>query len=167
MSRLAGIILGAVVALAALPTHALDGYSSPMVVPAAAFHIEGEDSSAFFFHPDGYLQGDGSPVIMYAAVYLPQYATVESVTLHAVDGSDSCTAEPSVIAVLNRSSIASYSIYQLSLVSTTGASSAMQSPTDSNIDVATIDNMLYRYYLRVGLCSASHHFYSVEINYTE
>ncbi len=167
MKRLAGIILGAVVTLAALPTHALDGYSSPMVVPAAAFHNDGEDPSGFSFHPDGYLEGEGSPVLMYAAVYLPDFATVESMTLKAVDGSDTCSAQAFVTAVLDRASISSETIHQMALVSTTGASSAMQSPTDSDVDYETINNMQYRYYLRVQLCSAAHHFYSVEINYTE
>ena len=54
MKWLAGIILVTVAASAALPTHALDVYSSPMVVPSAAFHNDGEDPSGFFFHPDGY-----------------------------------------------------------------------------------------------------------------
>jgi len=167
MKRLAGIILGVVVALTALPTHALEGYSSPMVVPAAAFHNDGEDPSGFFFHPDGYLEANGSPVSMYAAVYLPDGATVESVTLKAVDGSDTCSAQASVTAVLDRASISSETIHQMALVSTTGASSTMQSPTDSTVFYETISNIHYRYYLRVLLCSASHHFYSVEINYSE
>lgn len=167
MKSLVIITLGAAIATAALPTLALDGYTSPMVVPAAAFHNDGVDPDGFFFRPDGYLEGEGSPVMMYAAVYLPNFATVDSITLNAVDGSDSCTAQASVQAILNRASMTTETIYQMARASTTGASSTMQSPTTSSIGVATIDNLYYRYYLRVQFCSTTHRFYSVEIHYSE
>ena len=99
-------------------------------------------------------------------VYLPQWATVEGLTLYAVDGTNSCTV-PSVNAWLYRVPIVDAVLTHMAGVATSGASSAMQTPTDSTISSAVIDNLFYRYFVRVDFCSSTHEFYAVEIDYTE
>jgi hypothetical protein len=160
-----GILIIAVVLIAA-DSQAIDGHSPPMVIPAAAFHNDGDDPSGFYFHPNGFIEGDGAPVTMVAAVYLPDSATVESLTLHAVDWTNSC-AVPSVNAWLYRVPIIDSVLTTMAAVATSGSSSAMQTPTDTSVSGAVIHNNMYRYFVRVDLCSQLHDFYAVEIGYSE
>ena len=66
--RVVGLI--AVFGLAAVSPIWSAGHSSPLVIPAAAFHNDGEDPSGFWFHPEGHFEGNGYGVKMIAAVYL-------------------------------------------------------------------------------------------------
>ena len=166
MKRIAITIIGAVVLAAASPVFAMDGHSPPLIIPAAAFHNDGEDPNGFYFHPHGYLNGDGSVVNMYAAVYLPAYAQPVSLTLHAVDGSVSC-AEPDIGAWFYRTPIVDTPTSIMGNVFTSGSSSSMQSPSVSLASNPPVDNLGYRYYVRVRICSGLHDFYSLEIDYTE
>lgn len=161
------IIVAAVVTIAAVPVLADDGYTSPMVVPGAAFHTDGQDPDGLIFNVNGYIRGDGSAVTAYAPVYLPDGATITSMTVYAVDGSDACTGQESVGVYLNRTSITDDLVYQLASATTTGVSSTMQTPTDGSISPPLINNLQYRYYLRAMLCSSTHNLYAVALEYTE
>lgn len=166
MKRLTILIIFAACLGTAAPTHAIDGHSPPLIIPAAAFHNDGHNITGFFFHPNGYLNGDGSPATMYAAVYLPANATLDRFTLHAVDGSTSC-AEPEVKAWLYSIPVIDTPASIMANVSTSGSSSIMQSPSASLASSPPVDNLGHRYYVRVDLCSSLHDFYSVQIDYTE
>lgn len=166
MKRLTILIIVAACLTAATPVRAIDGHSPPLIIPAAAFHNDGDDVNGFFFHPNGYLNGDGSLVTMYAAVYLPAYATLERFTLHAVDESTSC-AEPDVKAWFYSIPVVDTPASIMANVSTSGSSSTMQSPSASLASSPAVDNLGRRYYVRVDLCSGLHDFYSVQIDYTE
>ena len=166
MKNSAGIILILAAIATASPAVAIEGHSPPLIIPAAAFHNDGDDPNGFYFHPDGYLEGDGAPVKMYAAVYLPENATVESFTLYAVDWTNSCTV-PSVNAWLYRVPIIDNVLTQIAGVATSGSLSTMQTPTDTTISAGAINNFMYRYFVRVDFCSHLHDFYAVEIDYSE
>lgn len=142
------------------------GHTSPLVIPAAAFHNDGQDPEGFYFHQDGHLEGEGSGVIMVAAATLPQAATVVGFTLHAVDGTDACDV-PSINAWLYRVEISNGDVSLMANVATSGASSVMQHPTDPTIAFAAVSNFLYRYYVRVDFCGYTHDFFAVDIEYTE
>ncbi|MEN8163326.1 MAG: hypothetical protein ABFS37_04290 [Acidobacteriota bacterium] len=142
------------------------GHVAPLVIPSAAFHNDGDDPEGFWFHPDGYLEGEGAGVKMIAAVYLPSYATVESFTLYAVDGTDSCPI-PSVNAWLYRVEISNGDVSMMALTATSGASSAMQERVDSSIAYPVVSNLQYRYFVRVDFCASTHDFYSIAIDYSE
>lgn len=142
------------------------GHGAPLVIPAAAFHNNGEDPNGFWFHPDGHLEGSGFGVKMIAAVYLPQNATVESFTLYAVDGTDSCEV-PSINAWLYRVEISDGDISMMAVTATSGASPFMQERVDTSIDYATVSNLQYRYFVRVDFCAVTHDFYSLSIDYSE
>ena len=142
------------------------GHRAPLVIPAAAFHNDGEDPSGFWFHPDGHLEGSGYGVKMIAAVYLPQNATVESFTLFAVDATDSCEV-PSINAWLYRVEISNGDLSMMAVTATSGASPFMQERVDSSIDYATVSNLQYRYFVRVDFCAYTHDFYSISIDYSE
>jgi len=166
MKRIAAVV-GAITLVAAGIAGADDGYTSPMVIPGAAFHTDGEDPDGFFFDVDGFIAGEGTPVMLFAPVYLPNGATIDSMTLYAIDNSDSCTGQTSVDVVLNRAEIGDSGLYQMGLVETSGSSTGMQSPTDTTIGPNPVNNMLYRYYVRAMLCSPQHHLYAVSIEYSE
>ncbi len=166
MKRLTVIALIAAACLVAPASLRAAGHSSPLVIPSAAFHNDGQDPEGFWFHPDGYLEGEGDGVIMIAAVYLPQNATVESFTLYAVDGTDSCPV-PSVNAWLYRVEISDGDISMMAVTATSGASSVMQERVDSSIAYPVVSNLQYRYFVRVDFCASSHNFYSVAIDYSE
>lgn len=142
------------------------GHGAPLVIPAAAFHNDGDDPNGFWFNPGGYLEGDGYGVKMIAGVYLPQNATVESFTLYAVDGTDSCEV-PSINAWLFRVEISDGDVSMMAVAATTGASPLMQERVDSSIDYATVSNLQYRYFVRVDFCGYTHDFYSISIDYSE
>ncbi len=112
MNRLMIIVLVCAASLMAPAPIWAVGYSSPMVIPAAAFHNDGEDPNGFYFNQNGYLEGDGTSVKMFAAAYLPQGAAVESLTLYAIDGTDACTV-PSVNAWLFRVPIVEAELSQM------------------------------------------------------
>ncbi len=166
MKRLIVLVLVAVAGLAGAAPLWAAGHSAPMVLSAAAFHNDGEDPNGFYFNQNGYLEGDGTPVKMFAAAYLPQGATVESLTLYAVDGTDACTV-PSVNAWLFRVPIVEAELSQMVGVATGGASSAIQEPTSSSITNGVIDNLFYRYFVRVDFCAATHKVLAVVIDYSE
>lgn len=166
MKRFAATICVVILA-AAGPVFADDGYTSPMVIPGAAFHTDGEDPDGFSFNVNGYIAGTGSPIMLFASVYLPDGATIDRMTLYAVDNSDSCTEQTSVEVVLNRAEIGDNGLYQMGLVETSGSSTGMQSPSDSSIGPNPVNNMLYRYYVRAMLCSSTHNLYAVSIEYSE
>lgn len=142
------------------------GHGAPLVIPAAAFHNDGEDPNGFWFNPGGYLEGNGYGVKMIAAVYLPQNATVESFTLYAVDATDSCEV-PSINAWLYRVEISNGDVSMMALTATSGASPVMQERVDSSIAYATVSNFMYRYFVRVDFCALTHDFYSISIDYSE
>lgn len=142
------------------------GHSSPLVIPAAAFHNDGQDPEGFYFHQNGRLEGQGSGVTMVAAATLPQGATVVGFTLHGVDGTDACEV-PSINAWLYRVEISDGDVSLMASIATSGASVTMQHPTDDTIGFAAVSNFLYRYYVRVDFCGYTHDFYAVDIEYTE
>ncbi|RLE17425.1 MAG: hypothetical protein DRJ65_22790 [Acidobacteria bacterium] len=166
MKRLMIIVLVAAAGLAVSTPLWASGHSAPMVIPAAAFHNDGEDPNGFYFNQNGYLEGDGTGVKMFAGAHLPQGATVESLTLYAVDGTDACDL-PSVTAWLFRVPVGEAQLSEMVGVATDGASSAIQEPTSSSITDGVIDNLFYRYFVRVDFCAATHKFLAVAIDYSE
>lgn len=160
-------VVGAIILALAGAVVAEDGYTSPMVIPGAAFHTDGDDPDGFSFNVGGFVAGEGSPVMLYAAVYLPHGATIDRMTVYAVDDSNSCTGQESVEVFLNRAEISGYGLYEMAAAATIGASSAMQSPSDSSVGPNPVNNLLYRYYVRALLCSTTHHLHAVEIEYSE
>ncbi len=166
MRRLMVFVLVAAAGLAGAAPLWAAGHTAPMVIPAAALHNDGENPNGFYFNQNGYLEGDGTAVKMFAAAYLPQGATVESLTLYAVDGTDACTV-PSVNAWLFRVPIDEAELSQMVGVATDGASSGIQEPTSSSITDGVIDNLFYRYFVRVDFCAATHKVLAVVIDYSE
>lgn len=162
-----GVRVVLLAALCGVAVPALGGYQSPLVIPAAAFHENGDHPEAFFFHPNGYLEAEGTNVTFTAAVYLPGSATVRRVTLNAYDNTDSCSS-PSVNSWLFRRHVSTSEVDSMaSLATAPGASSSLQQVEDRTISFALIDNISYVYFIRVDLCGYSHRLYSVVIDYTE
>ncbi len=63
-------------------------YTSPMLVPAAAFHSDGTDADAFNFYSNtGYIggDGDGTSTCMYAPLNVPLGATITYFYANVVD----------------------------------------------------------------------------------
>ena len=103
---------------------------------------------------------------MYAPAYLPQGAVVTKVTAYVYDNDDSC-ASPNISVRLRRVELASGSYYEMSLVSTSGASGSVQTIVDDSVSYATIDNINYAYFVFVYICSDAHHLNGVAISYVD
>ncbi len=145
------------------------GHQSPLVIPAAAFQEVGAEPDVFYFHNNGYLEGEGETIAMTAAAYLPGGATVRRLTLYGYDNTDSCDSPnaPTVYVWLMRRNIYTGDVEHMASAWTTGASSFPQHHDDTSIVEAWIDNLNYIYYVRLQICSYSHRLYSVAIDYTE
>jgi hypothetical protein len=66
------------------------GYSSPVVIPAAAFISDGSDADGFMFYfGGGFVAADVGYVCLYAPVYLPQGSTITSLYANVVDNDSS------------------------------------------------------------------------------
>ena len=65
-------------------------YTTPLVVPAAAFVSDGEEPSGYRFHDNGHLSGTDTVVHLGAPVYLPQGARIRAIEAYVYDNTDFC-----------------------------------------------------------------------------
>ncbi len=144
-----------------------ESWGTPLVISAADFRNNGNDREAFYFSPNGYLTGEGSIVLMIAPVYLPNDATVQTLAAHVYDNSMSC-ANPNITLWLNRVGAGTGTgMENMASVSTSGATSSMQTISTSSVSHPVVDNLRYTYYAAVMMCSNSHELHSVVIDYQE
>jgi hypothetical protein len=138
----------------------LSNDGSPLVIPAAAFSSDGSDPDGFFFNFAGYLDGNGTACLK-APAYLPDGVTVTDLYASLYDNSTS-----DIFVTLRRVDVSSGTSDNLAEVSSTSASSSIQSRQDNTINYADVSYPLYAYYVTTCLNSVDHRLYSVRIYYT-
>jgi hypothetical protein len=145
----------------------LKGWRAPLVISAADFRSNGNGREAFYFSSNGYITGEGSIILMIAPVYLPTGATVTKIEAHVYDNSASC-ANPEITVWLNRvGANVGTGVQTMTSVTTSNASSSMQTISESSISYPVVNTLYYTYYVAAMMCSASHELHSVAIYYEE
>ena len=136
-------------------------YSSPLVIPAAAFSSDGYDpDSMFFSFPLGYVRGNAAmDGCVKAPAYLPNGATVTSVYASVYDNDGTYN----IYIKLRRVDNYTGATATMASLSSTGTSSAIRNIVDSSIDHPLIDYPQYSYYVTTCLPSYDIRLYSVRI----
>lgn len=136
-------------------------YSSPLVIPAAAFSSDGWDPDSFFmFFAGGYICGTSAHYgCVKAPAYLPNGATVTNVYASVYDNDGTYDVAIYLRRVSNSTGVTAI----IASLSSTGTSTAMRNIVDSSIDHPVIDYPTYSYYVTTCLGSSDIRLYSVRI----
>jgi hypothetical protein len=135
-------------------------YTSPLVIPAAAFTSDGGDPDGFFFSfNDGYINGSGTACLK-APAYLPNGATITSVYAFLYDN-----ASGNVTVNLRRVNVDTGTSNVMAEPGTVADSTAIQQRSDTTIAYPEISYPDYAYFVTTCLNYADHRLYSVHINY--
>jgi hypothetical protein len=142
-------------------------WGEPLVISAADFRTNGNSRESFYFSSNGYMTGEGDVVALIAPVYLPGGASVRNITAHVYDNSSTCST-PDILVWLTRVGANTTTGAQtMATMATSGASSSMQTISQSPVSYPNIDNFTYTYYATVMLCSAAHELHSLVVYYEE
>jgi len=138
-------------------------YSSPLVIPAAAFSSTGDEPDSFRFSTSaGYINGTSAHSgYVKAPVYIPNGANVTSVDATVYDNESSYNA----FFYLKRTNNASGSTSTLAYASTSGTSSAIQIISDSSINYPVVEYPEYSYWIYSRVADTGIRLYSVQIHY--
>lgn len=143
----------------------LEGYGSPLFIPAADFRTDGLYPEANFYSTGGYWRGDDlGGVYMMAPVWLPHGTDIATVWLFAVNDDSACSS-PDITMWLRRVDNYTGSVDAMAVVSTFGSSPNMQVPFELDPLYPVIDDPGYTYWLTVRLCSTDHELYGAMIIY--
>ena len=136
-------------------------YSSPLVIPAAAFSSDGYDPDSFFMWFDGgYIRGTPAHYgCVKAPAYLPNGATVTAVYASVYDNDGTYDIGIDLRRVSNATGV----MEKMASLSSTGTSSAISTIVDPSIDHPLIDYPMYSYYVTTCLASSNIRLYSVRI----
>ena len=136
-------------------------YSSPLVIPAAAFSSDGYDPDSFFMWFDGgYIRGTSAHYgCVKAPAYLPNGATVTAVYASVYDNDGTYDIGIDLRRVSNATGV----MEKMASLSSTGTSSAIRTIVDPSIDHPLIDYPMYSYYVTTCLESSNIRLYSVRI----
>ena len=143
---------------------------SPLIIPAAAFSSDGFDPANYnFWFATGAVEGVDSPPTGYAPclkapVYLPLWAKVYQFWASVYDNDAGYNVGVSLRRVSNYDGS---SAVIMATVSSTGASTNIQSVGDYSIDSPIIYYPDYSYYVTMCLNRSNTKLYSVRIWYTE
>jgi len=137
------------------------GYTSPLVIPAAAFTSDGGDPDGFFFDfGGGYVNGSGTACLK-APAYLPNGSIITSVNAFLYDN-----ASGNVTVNLRRVNVDTGTSNEMANPGTVADSTAIQQRSDTTIAYPEISYPDYAYYVTTCLNYADHRLYSVHIYYT-
>jgi hypothetical protein len=143
----------------------LKAYGSPLFVPAADFRTDGLYPEAQFYSTAGYWKGDDlGGVYLVAPVWLPDNAEINAVWLFGVDNDDDCSTADMTLW-LQRVDNYTGAVDGMAVVSTSGASTNMQTPHEGDPTNPVITYPDYAYWLTVRICSTDHELYGVMIFY--
>jgi len=134
-----------------------------LMIPAAAFSVSGFDPDGHeFWGGSGYYRGtDTTTGCIKAAVYLPQYAKVTSVSATVYDNAD-----PHDIQIhLNRVDKDTGTKLTMAELETTAQSTSLLFPSDTSIVAPVVLFPQYIYYVGTCLNSGSLRLYGVRIDY--
>jgi hypothetical protein len=136
-------------------------YSSPLVIPAAAFSSDGYAPDSFYmWFVGGYMRGTSAhDGCVKAPAYLPNGATVTNVYATVYDNDGSYNIGINLKRVNNGTGVTA----TMASLSSTGTSSAMRNIADLSIDHPLIDYPQYSYYVTTCLLSSDIRLYSVRI----
>jgi hypothetical protein len=135
-------------------------YTSPMVVPAAAFATDGLPSRGWRFNVNGYLYGSPSCDLI-APVYLPDGTTIVSVSATVKDSSDK-----RVRILLRRVNAYSSPETTDDMADFSSSGSGFQASLEAPaIENPVIDQTKYSYWLRVQLPDSNTQLYAVRVYY--
>lgn len=161
----------------AIPSANAYRYSTPRTdhlgIPALSFNTEG------VYHRQslagGLYIGDGTPGVqgnLYAGINLPDGAVVTTLDAYVLDNDGTPGRDITYVQLWRQDGAVGSSFGNATLLGQTGgtasASSVIQKVTTSTITSATIDNMNYVYYVRVGSMQATPNLmlFKVVITYT-
>jgi hypothetical protein len=143
---------------------AAQGYSSPLVIPAADFSDDGWDPDSFFLSfGGGYVTGTAAGYgCLKAPAYLPHGATVTSVYAYLYDNDGARSAYADLRRVRNMTGVQE----TMASVSTSGYanSTSIRYLGDTTISPNGVDN-LYSYYVTTCVGSSGIRLYAVRIFY--
>lgn len=135
-----------------------------LVIPSAEFRHDGNSPDlGFFSFSGGYWRGEaGSPCLM-APVYLPRIGTVYQVWATVYDN------DASLDFWLNLYRVDNYSgnVVTLAELTSSGASTSLESIYDVTIEGGLVNYPQYSYYLGTCLSSNSIHLYNVRVWYSD
>ena len=136
-------------------------YSSPLVIPAAAFSSDGYDPDSMFFDfYGGYVRGNSATDgCVKAPAYLPNGATITHLYATLYDKN----ASNPVWADLWRVNRLTGATDWMATVETTGASTSIQNLYTTSIDDPLVNYPDYAYYVTSCLLSSNLRLYSVRI----
>jgi len=137
-----------------------------ITIPAAAFGDNGNNPDTYrFYEPGGYIRGaNGGGICGMAPVYLPHGATIDELWASVVDND----AAQNIYGFLARvDTTARNTSNSLATLHTSGASTAIQSISNLNIDYPEVDLDRYAYYLMACIDSADTRLYSVRVWYID
>lgn len=138
-------------------------YSSPLVIPAAAFSSDGDaEGTYYFWFSGGYVSGTGTYGCIKAPAYLPNGATVTEVyaSVYDNDGTDNLWID---LMRVNRLDGVTDT---MASPATSGSSTDIQQISDTSIVEPLIDYPNYAYYVTTCLPSDMR-LYSVRIYFTK
>jgi hypothetical protein len=139
-------------------------YSSPLVIPAAAFSSDGWDPGSMFFDfGGGYVTGNSAnDGCCKAPAYLPNGATITSMYVTLYDNDPSAMAWVDLWRVHNTTGVTDW----MATVESSGTSTNIQVLSDSSIDEPLVDYPNYSYYVTSCLDSSLTRIYSVRIYFS-
>ncbi|MCD4750174.1 MAG: hypothetical protein K8R59_12455 [Thermoanaerobaculales bacterium] len=134
-----------------------------LMIPASAFSVSGFDPDGHeFWAASGYYRGTATTTgCIKAAVYLPQYARVTSVSATVYDNAD----PHDILIHLNRVDKDTGTKVTMAELETTAQSGSLLFPSDTSIVVPVILFPQYIYYVGTCLNSSSLRLYGVRIDY--
>ena len=142
-----------------------NGYSSPLVVPAADFRSDGDDpATTLLSFSGGYIAGtlSGSGCVI-APAYLPKDAVINTLQISAYDTDGSNQVAVSLRRVDNYSG----AVTLLATASTSGSDASIVTPSVAVTANNTVAYPTYAYYLTTCLQTESLRLYAVSISYTQ
>ena len=168
---LAALMLAALLAAPRVASDEVRGtkaYVPPMVIPAAAFINNGEDPAGFDFRNGG-IEGTGTPVDMMAPVYLPDNATVTGLGAYIYDNTDVCggMGRENVVIFLVRTRVTDGLAQNIVAIASRGARGSVEYEHTDRFDPsrATVNNLLYQYWIHMQICASTHRVNAVVIEY--
>lgn len=136
-------------------------YSSPLVIPAAAFSSDGYAPDSFYmWFAGGYIRGTSAHNgCVKAPAYLPNGATVTYVYASVYDNDGTYNIGIDLTRVNNGTGVTG----TIASLSSTGTSTVIRNLLDASIDHPLVDYPTYSYYVTSCLLSSDIRLYSVRI----